>query len=103
MMDRSRINEETYGLRLVLEGHKEAPSLPEAYLEVNEVFHQSVGNVFFSNRVAPSEIDILIVNVSLFSRVPALTSSIVKRFKLRDDIKTFNLSGTEDGSTLKMQ
>ncbi|XP_030462224.2 3-ketoacyl-CoA synthase 19 [Syzygium oleosum] len=92
-MVRSGIGNDTYGPRLVLEGHEEAPTLLGAYQELDEVFQQTVSKVLASTGVAPSEIDILIVNVSLFSPAPSLTSRIVNHFKLRDDIKTFNLAG----------
>ncbi|KAF8008891.1 hypothetical protein BT93_J0020 [Corymbia citriodora subsp. variegata] len=92
-MARSGIGENTYGPRLVLDGHEEAPTLREAHLELDEVFQQTVSKVLASTGVAPSEIDILIVNVSLFSPAPSLTSRIVNHFKLREDIKTFNLAG----------
>ncbi|XP_030512317.1 3-ketoacyl-CoA synthase 19-like [Rhodamnia argentea] len=92
-MARSGIGEDSYGPRLVLDGHEEDPTLPDALLELDVVFQQTVSKVLASTGVAPPEIDILIVNVSLFSPAPSLTSRIVNHFKLRDDVKTFNLAG----------
>ncbi|KAL9225260.1 hypothetical protein vseg_001207 [Gypsophila vaccaria] len=44
-------------------------------------------------KIAPCEIDILIVNCSGLCPSPSLSSIIVNKFKLRPNIKTFNLSG----------
>ncbi|XP_074318978.1 3-ketoacyl-CoA synthase 5-like [Silene latifolia] len=43
--------------------------------------------------VTPCDIDVLIVNCSGLCPSPSLTSIIVNKFKLRPNIKTFNLSG----------
>ncbi|MCO5603307.1 hypothetical protein L7F22_057456 [Adiantum nelumboides] len=38
-------------------------------------------------------ISILVVNCSLFTPIPSLASMIINKFKLRSDVKSFNLSG----------
>jgi len=43
--------------------------------------------------VSPKEIDILIINCSLFSPTPSLCAMVVEKFKMRQDVKTYNLSG----------
>ena len=39
------------------------------------------------------EIDILIINCSLFSPTPSLCAMVANKFKMRDDIESYNLSG----------
>jgi 3-ketoacyl-CoA synthase len=41
----------------------------------------------------PSEIDILVINCSLFSPTPSLCSMVINKFGLRSDVSSYNLSG----------
>jgi 3-ketoacyl-CoA synthase len=41
----------------------------------------------------PKEIDVLIINCSLFSPTPSLCALVASKFDMRSDIKTYNLSG----------
>mmetsp|Transcript_15228 Transcript_15228/g.38648 ORF Transcript_15228/g.38648 Transcript_15228/m.38648 type:complete len:534 (+) Transcript_15228:229-1830(+) len=41
----------------------------------------------------PKDIDILIVNCSLFNPTPSMTAMIVNKFKLRSNVQSYNLSG----------
>ncbi|KAK9277317.1 hypothetical protein L1049_006858 [Liquidambar formosana] len=41
----------------------------------------------------PKDIDILVVNCSLFSPTPSVSAMVINKYKLRSNIKTFNLSG----------
>ncbi|XP_065871489.1 3-ketoacyl-CoA synthase 19-like [Euphorbia lathyris] len=89
----SGIGEATYAPKNVVEGREESPSLYDAYLEIDEIVFGTIDKVFEKTGISPSEIDILVVNVSLFSPSPSLTSRVVNRYKMRDDIKSFNMSG----------
>jgi 3-ketoacyl-CoA synthase len=53
----------------------------------------TLDKLFAKTGISPSEIDILVVNVSLFSPAPSLSARVVNRYKMRSDIKTSNLSG----------
>lgn len=61
--------------------------------EANHIFKSILTDLFQSTGVKPKEIDILIVNCSLFCPTPSLTSMIVREFRMREDIQTFNLGG----------
>jgi len=43
--------------------------------------------------VKPEEIDFLVVNCSLFCPTPSLAAMIANRFKMREDIRSYNLGG----------
>ncbi|KAG6728524.1 hypothetical protein I3842_02G176700 [Carya illinoinensis] len=89
----SGLGEETYGPRTVIAGREDCSTLADAQLEMNEIIFDTLDKLFARTSVSPSEIDILVVNVSLFSPIPSLTSCIINRYKMREDIKVFNLSG----------
>ncbi|XP_008461612.2 3-ketoacyl-CoA synthase 19-like isoform X1 [Cucumis melo] len=89
----SGIGEHTYAPKNVLEGHEENPTLNEAVAEMDDIIFDTLDKLFAKTLVSPSDIKILVVSVSLFSPSPCLTSRIVNRYKMREDIKAFNLSG----------
>ncbi|XP_059666180.1 3-ketoacyl-CoA synthase 19 [Cornus florida] len=89
----SGIGEETYSPRNVILGREECPNLVEALSEMDEILFDTLDKLFARSGISPSEIDILVVNVSLLSTVPSLTSRIVNRYKMKADIKAFNLAG----------
>lgn len=61
--------------------------------ESETVFFSVADELFAKTSVKPLDIGILILNCCLFYPSPSLSSMIVNRYKLRSDIKTFNLSG----------
>ncbi|GAV77268.1 FAE1_CUT1_RppA domain-containing protein/ACP_syn_III_C domain-containing protein [Cephalotus follicularis] len=89
----SGIGEDTYGPKAVLEGREECPSLKDDLEELDDLIFDTLDNLFAKTNISPSAIDILVVNVSLSSPVPSLTSRVINRYKMRDDIKAYNFSG----------
>lgn len=92
-MVNSGIGEQTYSPENVLSGKEEFPSLVDSLSEMEDIFYQTLDKLFAKSGISPQEIDILVVNVSLLSPAPSLTARIVNRYKMRPDIKSFNLSG----------
>ncbi|XP_010423567.1 PREDICTED: 3-ketoacyl-CoA synthase 19-like [Camelina sativa] len=94
-MASSGIGEETYGPINVLEGREDSPTLRDAHSEMDEIIFDTLDKLFQKTKglVSPSDIDILVVNVSLFAPSPSLTSRVINRYKMREDIRSFNLSG----------
>lgn len=90
---RSGIGENTYAPRCVMAGREESPTLLDALSELEESFYDTLDKLFAKSGVSPSQIDILVVNVSLLSTVPSLPARIINRYKMKEDIKAFNLSG----------
>ncbi|CAN1747153.1 3-ketoacyl-CoA synthase 19 [Linum perenne] len=89
----SGLGEETYGPRNVLEGKEQVPTMFDTFLEVDDIMFETLDALFEKTKVSPSEIDILVVNLSLFSPEPSLSSRVVNKYKMREDVKTFNISG----------
>ncbi|KAK8496765.1 hypothetical protein V6N13_121804 [Hibiscus sabdariffa] len=87
------IGEETYGPRTVIAGTEGSPHLSDALSEIEDVVFGTLDNLFTKTGVPPSEIDVLIVTVSTISSVPSIPARVINRYKMRDDVKAFNLSG----------
>ncbi|KAL0376295.1 UNVERIFIED_CONTAM: 3-ketoacyl-CoA synthase 1 [Sesamum calycinum] len=89
---RSGLGDETYFAR----GITSTPpnlSMKEARLEAEAVMFGALDSLFSKTGVEPKDIGILIVNCSLFNPTPSLSSMLVNHYKLRTDIKSFNLGG----------
>ncbi|KAI3749984.1 hypothetical protein L2E82_20608 [Cichorium intybus] len=89
----SGIGEETYAPKMVFEGREENPTHEDAINEMEEIFVDSIGKLFNRTGIQPESIDVLVVNVSMLTCMPSLSARIVNRYKMRDDVKTYNLSG----------
>ncbi|KAL9266415.1 3-ketoacyl-CoA synthase 12-like protein [Drosera capensis] len=89
----SGIGEQTYGPRNVLEGREECPTLDDSLEEMDDFFNDSIEKLLKRSGVSPQEIDILVVNVSMLAVSPSLTSRIINHYKMREDIRSFNLTG----------
>ncbi|PWA46760.1 3-ketoacyl-CoA synthase 19 [Artemisia annua] len=92
-MINSGLGEETYGPKNIILGEEEHPKHADSLLEMDEVFFDTLDGIFARSNISPSDVDILVVNVSLLSGVPSLTSRIINHYKMREDVKAFNLSG----------
>ncbi|XWS34951.1 hypothetical protein CRYUN_Cryun21dG0081600 [Craigia yunnanensis] len=61
--------------------------------EAEIVIFSAMDSLFKKTGLKPKDIDILIVNCSLFSPTPSLSARVINKYKLRSKIKSFNLSG----------
>ncbi|QCD88306.1 chalcone synthase [Vigna unguiculata] len=89
----SGIGEQTYAPRNIFEGREGAPTLRDGIEEMEEFFSDAIGKLLAKSKVSPSEIDVLVVNISMLAAVPSLSSRIINRYKLRHDVKVYNLTG----------
>ncbi|CAI9759190.1 unnamed protein product [Fraxinus pennsylvanica] len=89
----SGIGEDTYGPRMVLEGREMSPTLEDAIIEMDDFFLDTIDKLFNKTGISPSEIDVLVVNISMLAIVPSLSSRIIHHYKMREDIKVYNLTG----------
>ncbi|QCE16817.1 3-ketoacyl-CoA synthase 4-like [Vigna unguiculata] len=89
---RSGLGEETY-LPEAMHSIPPRPSMAAAREEAEQVMFGALDNLFANTRVKPKDIGILVVNCSLFNPTPSLSAMIVNRYKLRGNVKSFNLGG----------
>ncbi|KAE8689591.1 3-ketoacyl-CoA synthase 3 [Hibiscus syriacus] len=87
------IGEETYGPRNVIDGTEETPKLSNSLSEIDDIVFGTLDKLFANTGVSPSEIDVLVVTISMISSVPSLPARVINRYKMREDVKVFNLSG----------
>ncbi|TXG49657.1 hypothetical protein EZV62_025532 [Acer yangbiense] len=97
----SGIGEETYAPKNVMEGREDSASLTNALSEMDDIIFTTLDRLFSKTGISPSEINILVVNVSLFSTFPSLASRVMNHYKIRDNVKTFNLSGMGCSASLE--
>ena len=89
----SGIGEQTYAPRTIIAGREQNPTILDAISEMEEFFHDSIAKLLARTAISPLEIEVLVVNVSMLSLVPSLAARIINHYKMRDDIKVYNLSG----------
>ncbi|KAG8388978.1 hypothetical protein BUALT_Bualt02G0181400 [Buddleja alternifolia] len=92
ILQKARLGDATY----MAEGAMKVPlnMCMEAAREESEmVIFGAVDEVLAKTKVKCSEIGILIVNCTVFNAVPSFTSIIVNRYKLKEDIRSYNICG----------
>src|SRR5688572_20860777 len=68
-------------------------NLPRAREEFAHCIFPTIDQLFGLTGIDPSQVDILVTNVSIFNTIPSLASVIVNRYKLRCDIESYHLGG----------
>ncbi|CAN8327554.1 unnamed protein product [Cochlearia groenlandica] len=92
IQERSGLGDETYGP----EGLREVPprkTFAAAREETDQVIIGALEKLFENTKVNPKDISILVVNSSMFNPTPSLSAMVVNTFKLRSNIRSFNLGG----------
>ena len=65
----------------------------ESIKEVQMVLFPIVEDLLAKTNLSPLDIDILIINCSGFCSSPSLTSIVINKYSMRNDIKSYNISG----------
>ncbi|KAG4984564.1 hypothetical protein JHK87_029313 [Glycine soja] len=92
ILERSGLGEETC-LPPAIHYIPPKPTMEAARGEAELVIFSAMDSLFDKTGLKPKDIDILIVNCSLFSPTPSLSAMVINKYKLRSNIKSFNLSG----------
>ncbi|ERN10269.1 hypothetical protein AMTRI_Chr08g163470 [Amborella trichopoda] len=89
----SGMGEETYAPRSLTSGDPNSCNLNSGISEMDQCFIGALDPLFEKTGISPKDIDILVVNVSMLWPAPSLCARIVNRYKMREDVKAFNISG----------
>ncbi|KAK3009757.1 hypothetical protein RJ639_014275 [Escallonia herrerae] len=92
ILERSGLGEETY-VPEAMHYVPPRPSMAAAREEAEQVMFGALDNLFLNTAIKPKDIGILVVNCSLFNPTPSLSAMIVNKYKLRGNIRSFNLGG----------
>lgn len=92
ILERSGLGEETY-VPEAMHFIPPQPSMAAARQEAEQVMFGALDNLFANTNVKPKDIGILVVNCSLFNPTPSLSAMVVNKYKLRGNIRSFNLGG----------
>nr|GMC59941.1 3-ketoacyl-CoA synthase 6 [Ipomoea batatas]GMC67806.1 3-ketoacyl-CoA synthase 6 [Ipomoea batatas]GME06924.1 3-ketoacyl-CoA synthase 6 [Ipomoea batatas] len=92
ILERSGLGEETC-LPPAIHYIPPKPTMEAARGEAEEVIFSAIDALMKQTGLKAKDIDILIVNCSLFSPTPSLSAMVVNKYKLRSNIKSYNLSG----------
>lgn len=68
-------------------------SLKACHSEAQTVIFGVTDELFSHGTMKPKDIDILVVNCSMYSPVPSLAAMVINRYRMRKDIEVFNLGG----------
>ncbi|XP_074579348.1 3-ketoacyl-CoA synthase 6-like [Curcuma longa] len=68
-------------------------SLKASRAEAELVIFSALDQLIGKTGLKPKDVDILVVNCSLFSPTPSLSDMVVNKYKLRSNVLSFNLSG----------
>lgn len=88
------------GIVQCLDGKKSDRSIEASRKEAETVIFDIVESALRKAKLHPREIDILVINCSLFSPTPSLCAMVISKFQMRQDIQSFNLSGMGCGASL---
>ncbi|ERN04054.1 hypothetical protein AMTR_s00079p00192440 [Amborella trichopoda] len=69
------------------------PTMADARAEAELVIFSAMDALFERTGIKPQDVDFLIVNCSMFSPTPSLSDMVINKYKMRSNIKSFNLSG----------
>ncbi|KAL0906812.1 hypothetical protein M5K25_025336 [Dendrobium thyrsiflorum] len=92
ILERSGLGEETY-VPDAMHYLPPRPSMAAARAEAEQVMFGAIDKLFRNTGVKPKDVGVLVVNCSLFNPTPSLSAMIVNRYKLRGNIRSFNLGG----------
>ncbi|KAK8706637.1 hypothetical protein V6N13_050192 [Hibiscus sabdariffa] len=92
IMERSGLGEETCAPE-AMHCLPPRPTMAAARQEAEQVIFGALDTLFANTNVKARDVGILVVNCSLFNPTPSLSAMIVNKYKMRSNIKTYNLGG----------
>jgi predicted naringenin-chalcone synthase len=103
LLSRSGIGQATAfppGIVQCLHGKKVDRSIETSREEAKKIIFDIVARAMNKANVEPKDVDVLVINCSLFSPTPSLCAMVISHFQMRSDILSYNLSGMGCGASL---
>ncbi|XP_022854726.1 3-ketoacyl-CoA synthase 11-like [Olea europaea var. sylvestris] len=100
LLARSGLGDSTYGPPALLRDPPE-PCLEAARSEAEMVMFGAIDELLAKTKIKCDQIGILVVNCCIFNVAPSLSSMIANRYKFRDNILSYNLTGMGCGAGLR--
>jgi 3-ketoacyl-CoA synthase len=88
------------GIVQCLNGKVTDRSIEASRKEAETVISDIVESALRKAKLHPRDVDVLVINCSLFSPTPSLCAMVISKFGMRQDIQSFNLSGMGCGASL---
>ncbi|CAI9288516.1 unnamed protein product [Lactuca saligna] len=92
ILDKSGLGDSTYVVDVLLKKDSD-PCMKEARREMEMTVFGSIDMLLAKTGVRCEDIGILVVNCSIYNTMPSLSSMIVNRYKLKENIISYNLVG----------
>jgi 3-ketoacyl-CoA synthase len=92
ILERSGLGEATYFPPAMFEIPPK-PNMQAARAETEGVVFGCLDELFEKTNLKPKDVGVLVVNCSLFNPTPSMSAMIVNRYKMRGNIRTYNLGG----------
>ncbi|KAI4990885.1 hypothetical protein ZWY2020_039256 [Hordeum vulgare] len=89
---KSGLGQETFAPPFIFSGKFEK-TLAFAIQEAEEGLFTVVSQLLAKSDVSPRDVSVLVVACSMYSPQPSLASMIVRRFKMKDDVKAYSFAG----------
>ncbi|XP_074270449.1 3-ketoacyl-CoA synthase 11-like [Silene latifolia] len=93
VLEKSGLGEDTYVPETLLRIPATNPCMADAIKEAEGIIFGTIDELFAKINMNPKEIRILIVNCSLFTPTPSLSTMIVKYYNLGSNIMSYNIAG----------
>nr|XP_017226045.1 PREDICTED: 3-ketoacyl-CoA synthase 6-like [Daucus carota subsp. sativus] len=79
------------------------PTLKASREEAERVIFSAMDSLLLKSGLNPKDIDILVVNSTVWCSIPSLSSMVINKYKMKDSVKSFNISGMGcSGSLISM-
>ena len=92
ILDKSGLSEETF-FPSGMHEHPPRVDMALAREEAELVMFSAVADLLKRTGLHPRQVDVLVVNCSLFNPTPSLSAMIINHFKMRSDIESYSLGG----------
>ncbi|VFQ84622.1 unnamed protein product [Cuscuta campestris] len=93
LLENSGIGDETYVPKSIGYPEKDRASLKVAREEASAVMFDAIDELLEKTSVRAKEIGVLVVNCGVFNPTPSISAMVINRYKMRDDILSWNLGG----------